>query len=101
MRGCLACWQLPRRGVLKLGVWPQGALGRGEYNGGMADDAQRAKTLGTWEQTLVAYLDAADAIIRRGALAGVPEPLELDVLEVLDREQCDALHEFLAASRGD
>ena len=69
--------------------------------GGRPDDARRATAVGAWEQALVAYLDAADAMIRRGALAGAPEPHELDLLEVLDREQCDALHEFLAASRGD
>jgi len=67
----------------------------------MPDDARRAKTLGAWEQALVAYLDAADAMIRRGALAGAAEPHELDLLEVLDREQNDALLEFLTASRGE
>jgi len=67
----------------------------------MADDAQRARALGAWEAALVAYLDAADTVIRRGALAGPPDPLELDLLEVLDVEQGDALHQFLGAARGD
>ena len=65
----------------------------------MADEPYRASALEAWEQTLVAYLDAADAAIKRGGLAGQPEPLELDQLEVLDREQHDALHGYLAASR--
>ena len=65
----------------------------------MPDDARRAKALGAWEQALVAYLDAADAMIRRGALAGPSGLLELDLLEVLDREQRDALQEYLDASR--
>lgn len=67
----------------------------------MADDARRATALGTWEQALVAYLDLADAMIRRGALEGPADPLQLDLLEVFDRDQRDALHEFLATSRGE
>jgi len=67
----------------------------------MANDAQRARALGAWEAALVAYLDAADTVIRGGALPGPPEPLELDLLEVLDVEQGDALTQFLRASRGD
>jgi hypothetical protein len=67
----------------------------------MADDAQHARALGAWDAALVAYLDAADAVIRRGALPGPPDPIELDLLEVLDVEQGEALHQFLAASRGD
>ena len=49
---------------------------------------------------MVAYLDAADAVIRRGALCGPPDPLELDLLEVLDAEQGEALHQFLEARVG-
>jgi len=36
---------------------------------------------------------------RRGALVGRPEAVELDVLEVLNREQTDALDRYLETSR--
>jgi len=74
--------------------------GRG-YNGDMADATQGAKALGAWEETLIPYVDAADAMFRRAAHAGPPDALQLEVLEALDREQHDALQELLALSRPD
>ena len=46
-----------------------------------------------------AYLDAAEALFRRGALVRRPEAVELDLLEVLNREQTDALDRYLETSR--
>ena len=66
----------------------------------MADDRHRAVALGAWEQALSAYLDVGEALFRRGALARRPEAVELDLLEVLNREQTDALDRYLETSRG-
>lgn len=65
----------------------------------MADDRHKAVTLGAWEQSLSAYLHAAEALFRRGALARRPEAVELDLLEVLNKEQTDALDRYLETSR--
>ena len=46
-----------------------------------------------------AYVDAAAALFRRGALVRRPEAVELDLLEVLNREQTDALDRYLETSR--
>ena len=65
----------------------------------MAADRHRAVARGAWEQSLSAYLDAAEALFGRGALVGRPEAVELDLLEVLKREQTDALDRYLETSR--
>jgi hypothetical protein len=65
----------------------------------MVDTGERAIALGAWEQALGAYRDAAAAIVRRGALAGPPDLLELDLLETLQWEQQQALGRYLGACR--
>ena len=64
-------------------------------------DNRQAAALRAWEQSFKAYRDAADALFRRGAPAGAPDPDELALLEALEVEQRDAFRGYLAAARGD
>ena len=53
----------------------------------MSDAGKRAIALGAWERALTDYRAAAEQAFGRGALAGRPDDVELDVLEVLEWEQ--------------
>ena len=65
------------------------------------DLGEAALALGAWERALDAYLAASKAVLARGALAGAPDPLDLDLLESLQWEQQEALLRYLAACRVD
>ena len=65
------------------------------------DLGEAALALGAWERALDAYLAASKGVLGRGALAGAPDPLDLDLLESLQWEQQEALLRYLAACRVD
>ena len=69
------------------------------YNGSVSDAGKRAIALGAWERALTDYREAAKQTFDRGALAGPPEDVELDLLEVLEWEQRQALERYIAACR--
>ena len=65
----------------------------------MSDAGKRAIALGAWERALTDYREAAKQTFDRGALAGPPEDVELDLLEVLEWEQRQALERYIASCR--
>jgi hypothetical protein len=65
----------------------------------VSDAGKRAIALGAWERALTDYQAAADQTFDRGALAGPPDDVELDLLEVLEWEQRQALERYIASCR--
>jgi hypothetical protein len=65
----------------------------------VSDPVKRAIALGAWERTLADYRTAAEEAFARGALAGRPEDIELDLLEVLEWEQRQALQRYILSCR--
>ena len=65
----------------------------------MSDAGKRAIALGAWERALTDYRTAAEQAFGRGALAGRPDDIELDLLEVLEWEQRQALERYIASCR--
>ena len=65
----------------------------------MSDAGKRAIALGAWERALADYRAAAGQTFARGALAGRPDDVELDLLEVLEWEQRQALERYIASCR--
>jgi hypothetical protein len=65
----------------------------------VSDAGKRAIALGAWERALNDYRSAAEQEFGRGALAGRPEDVELDLLEVLEWEQRQAMERYIASCR--
>ena len=65
----------------------------------MSDAGKRAIALGAWERAWTDYRAAAEQAFGLGALAGRPDDVELDLLEVLEWEQRQALERYIASCR--